>query len=151
MKSWTILLLAVCGVLVACGGGGTGASDEGLLRDVAQERFARDGYTVTQAEFQDGDGGRWYVIQIGDPAEVTLDEGYESTEGLFDRPMKAYADILGDGELEKMRDVTTFILAYRDDRQSVIEISRGVMSDWVHGRLSLAELRDMVKISSLTG
>ncbi len=154
MLGRAIAILGIGLLAVACGaGGGDGAaaSDEGFLRTVAQQRFARDGYDVTQAEFQQGEGGRWYVIQLADPTPVIVERNYETWEGIFERPMKAYADVLDDGELEKMNDVETFILAFRDETQSVIEIPRNVMEDWVHGRVSLAELRDLVRMSALTG
>lgn len=145
-------------IMIALALGGCGAesseeqrTDEEFLRVVAQQRFARDGYTVTQAEFQGPAGDRWYVVQLDDPTLVVADRGYSTLEGIFERPMQAYADVLSNGEIEKMDDVNTFILSFRDDSQSVIDIPAGVMRDWVTGRLSLAELRERVTVSALTG
>ncbi len=150
-------LIVVLAVVITAGCGRAPASttpgsfDAEVLAMFVEHRFAEDGYTVTQAEVQSGDDGDWYVVQLADPADVALDRGYDAHEVMFELPMAAYADVLGnDDVLAKMGNITTFILAFRDPQQSVIEIPAAVMADWVNGELSADELIERVHLSALT-
>lgn len=127
-------------------------------------------YEVFQAEFQDSleDAsddrlGDIFVIQVSDPVCWVVDNNPSDAEGtgllryVYDVPLTAYGaaveDTRSDPAFEPvLASVDTFILSYRDAQETVVEIPKEVMDEFVRGVNTAGDLREqeLVTVTGLT-
>jgi tetratricopeptide (TPR) repeat protein len=103
---------------------------------------------LTQAEFQEGSRGLWWVTQFVDPAQTPA-VGQASTEALvFEYPLEALV-IAVRANRSELRElgVSTFIIAFRGD-STVYEIPGDLMWSYADGTISWREVRDRMLITA---
>ena len=146
--------LALAAFLAAClVGCGEAVPD----RDVVERQMAQSltetvddhGYPLilTQAEFQDGDEGLWWITQFMDPAQSPA-VGMASTEELvFEYPLEGLVAAVREND-DDLRAVGTqvFIIAFRGD-STVYEIDAELMWEFAEGDLAWREVTDRMLIS----
>lgn len=106
---------------------------------------------VTQCEIQDPGpsmGGRQLIIQFDDQSENAVAENLATDDYIF-YPVDAVAQ-----HLKLVRDeidgLDTFIIAFRDECQTVFDIPGPLMRQFVDGQMTRAALLEQSNLSSLT-
>jgi hypothetical protein len=158
LTRWILLLSLVGGLLGGCS---KGPSEDAVDRFTLQPQLrvrmlelisARGAnYVLKQAEFQESEAfGLSWVFQFNDPLTACASAPNDAAlrACVLGLPLELYRDAVA-SFIDDLRDVEKFFLAFRDPKQTVIEIEPADLRAFVAGRLTTAQFETHVKITSL--
>jgi len=143
------LLLLLVGLTGCSDNPDRGAVEAGMAGSLTRAIFEhRYPLVMTQAEFQEGARGLWWVTQYQDPVQTPAVSSYDTELLLFQAPLEALVEAVRDHESD-LRDLGTdvFIIAFRGD-STVYEVSAELMWEYADGDVTWVDVRDQMLISA---